>query len=54
MNLAYLLERIARTDPLRPAIFNGPDCVATYGQWAARSAAWARIRMNYRAVWRSA
>ncbi len=42
MNLAYLLERIARTDPLRPAIFNGPHCVATYGQWAARSAAWAQ------------
>ena len=41
MNLAHLLERIARMDPLRPAIFNGPHCVATYGQWAARSAAWA-------------
>ncbi len=42
MNLAYLLERIARADPTRPAIFNGPLCVATYGQWAARSAAWAQ------------
>ena len=42
MNLAYLLERIARTDPMRPAIFKGPHCVANYGQWAARSAAWAR------------
>jgi len=41
MNLAHLLERIARMAPLRPAIFNGPHCVATYGQWAARSAAWA-------------
>ena len=42
MNLAYLLERIARADPTRPAIFNGPACVATYGEWAARSAAWAQ------------
>jgi long-chain acyl-CoA synthetase len=33
---------MARMDPLRPAIFNGPLCVATYGQWAARSAAWAQ------------
>ena len=41
MNLAYLLERVARRDPLRPAIFSGPHCVANYGQWAARSAAWA-------------
>ncbi len=41
MNLAHLLERIARLEPLRPAIFNGPHCVATYGQWAGRSAAWA-------------
>ena len=42
MNLAHLLDRMARMDPLRPAIFNGPLCVATYGQWAARSAAWAQ------------
>ena len=41
MNLAHLLERIARLEPLRPAIFNGQHCVATYGQWAGRSAAWA-------------
>ena len=42
MNLAHLLERIALSEPLRPAIFNGSQCVATYGQWAARSAAWAQ------------
>jgi long-chain acyl-CoA synthetase len=38
MNLAHLLERQARLDPDRPAIFNGTTPVATHGQWARRSA----------------
>jgi len=39
MSLAHLLERHARLAPQRPAIFNGTQLHATYGQWAARSAA---------------
>lgn len=42
MNLAHLLQRMARMDPQRPAIYNGSRMVATYGQWAARSASVAR------------
>src|SRR5664279_3232079 len=38
MSLAHLLLRHARQTPERAAIFNGPQCHATYGQWAARSA----------------
>jgi long-chain acyl-CoA synthetase len=36
LNLAHLLQRQARMDPLRPAILNGTQTVATYGQWAQR------------------
>lgn len=39
MSLAHLLLRHARLAPQRPAIFNGTLLHATYGQWAARSAA---------------
>jgi long-chain acyl-CoA synthetase len=39
MSLAHLLERHARLAPARAAIFNGTQLHATYGQWAARSAA---------------
>ena len=39
MSLAHLLLRQARLAPARPAIFNGLDLHASYGQWAARSAA---------------
>jgi len=39
MSLAHLLERQARRAPQRPAIFNGTALHASYGQWAARSAA---------------
>jgi long-chain acyl-CoA synthetase len=42
MNLAHLLQRMARMDPQRPAIYSGSRMVATYGQWAARSASVAR------------
>jgi len=38
MNLAHLLQRIARMDPQRPAIFHGARQLASYGQWAGRSA----------------
>ncbi|MBI2749926.1 MAG: AMP-binding protein [Burkholderiales bacterium] len=39
MSLAHLLLRHARLAPTRPAIFNGTALHASYGQWAARSAA---------------
>lgn len=42
MNLALLLQRIARMDPQRPAIYSGSRQLATYAQWAARSARLAR------------
>lgn len=35
MNLAQWLARQAQTDPERPALFLGHDCVATYGMWWA-------------------
>jgi long-chain acyl-CoA synthetase len=46
MNLAHLLERIARQDPLRPAIFQGSQCVATYIGWAERAA---RVATRFKA-----
>jgi len=36
LNTAHLLQRQARMDPMRPAIFEGPELRATYGQWAER------------------
>jgi long-chain acyl-CoA synthetase len=36
LNLAYLLQRQALRDPERPAILNGAQTVANYGQWAQR------------------
>ncbi len=39
MSLAHLLLRHAQMDPERAAIFNGTALHASYGQWAARSAA---------------
>ncbi len=42
MSLSHLLLRQAQRDPQRPAIFDGTRPWATYGQWAARSAALAR------------
>ncbi|MCB1975005.1 MAG: acyl--CoA ligase, partial [Burkholderiaceae bacterium] len=42
MNLVHLLLRHARLTPHRPALFHGTAPFATYGQWAARSAALAR------------
>jgi long-chain acyl-CoA synthetase len=36
LNLAHLLKRQARMDPLRPAILNGTQLAATHGQWAQR------------------
>jgi len=42
MNLAHLLLRQARQQPSSAAIYNGTAIHATYGQWAARSAALAR------------
>ncbi len=41
MSLAHLLLRHAQLTPDRAAIFNGTALHATYGQWAARSAAMA-------------
>ena len=38
MNLAHLLERVARSSPQQPAIFEGTGLHATHGQWAGRSA----------------
>ncbi|OWW18766.1 class I adenylate-forming enzyme family protein [Noviherbaspirillum denitrificans] len=38
MSLAHLLVRHALQTPHRPAILNGPNVHATYGEWAARSA----------------
>ncbi len=38
MNLAHLLQRMARQFPNRAAIFHGTQSVATYGQWAERCA----------------
>ena len=38
MNLAQLLARVARLDPHRPALFNGTQPVASYGEWAQRAA----------------
>ena len=38
MNLAQQLARVARLDPNRPALFNGTQPVATYGEWAQRAA----------------
>ena len=47
MNLAHLLERIARQDADRPAIHLGTQVHATHGQWAARAAACAmRLRQS--------
>ncbi len=42
MNLAQLLLRQARLAPERPAILNGHEVVASYGDWAARCAHLAR------------
>ncbi len=42
MSLAHLLLRQARLAPDRPAIFDGTEPWATYGEWAARSAALAQ------------
>ncbi|HJV76065.1 MAG TPA: AMP-binding protein [Noviherbaspirillum sp.] len=39
MSLAHLLVRHARQDPSRIAIIHGTTIHATYGEWAARSAA---------------
>lgn len=39
MNLALWLERMARTDSDRPALFAGSRLVATYGQFCGRAAA---------------
>ncbi len=36
MNLAHLLQRMARQHPERAAIFHGTHVVATYAQWAQR------------------
>ena len=47
MNLAHLLDRMARQDPARPAIFEGSRCVATHGQWAERAA---RVGAHLQAV----
>jgi len=38
LNLAHLLQRMARQFPDRAAIFHGTHAVATYAQWAQRSA----------------
>lgn len=38
MNLAHLLQRMARQFPNRAAIFSGTQPVASYAQWAQRSA----------------
>ncbi len=38
MNLAHLLQRMARQFPNRAAIFQGTKAVATYAQWAQRCA----------------
>ncbi|HMN93982.1 MAG TPA: AMP-binding protein [Hydrogenophaga sp.] len=38
MNLAHLLQRQALEHPDRPALFNGPQPVATHAQWACRAA----------------
>ncbi len=38
MNLAHLLQRMARQYPERAAIFHGTQVVATYAQWAQRCA----------------
>ena len=38
MNLAHLLQRMARQFPNRAAIFHGTQTVATYAQWAERCA----------------
>ena len=42
MSLSHLLLRQARLDPQRTAVFDGAQPWASYGQWAARSAALAR------------
>jgi long-chain acyl-CoA synthetase len=42
MTLAHLLQRHALAEPERPAILFGTTPWATYGQWAARSAALAQ------------
>jgi long-chain acyl-CoA synthetase len=36
LNLAHLLQRMARQHPQRAAIFHGTQAVATYAQWAQR------------------
>ena len=52
MNLGTWLERTARHDPDRPALFLGQDQVATYGQLArlagctARGAGYAMARFT--------
>ena len=38
MNLAHLLQRMARQFPHRTAVFHGTHAVATYAQWAERCA----------------
>jgi long-chain acyl-CoA synthetase len=42
MSMAHLLARQARLEPGRPAILCGSAIHATYGEWAARSAALAQ------------
>ena len=42
MNLAHLLERMARQYPDRAALFQGPDTTATHAIWAQRCAHLAR------------
>jgi len=38
LNLAHLLQRMARQHPNRTALFQGTQLVATHGEWAHRSA----------------
>jgi long-chain acyl-CoA synthetase len=42
LNLAHLLERMARQYPARAALFHGPDTTATHAVWAQRCAHLAR------------
>ena len=46
MNLAHLLLRQARQQPAGVAIYSGTKLHASYGQWAARSAALARRMLD--------
>jgi long-chain acyl-CoA synthetase len=47
MNLAHLLQRKALEHPDRPALFNGPQPVATHAEWANRAA---RVGAHLRAA----